>query len=927
MPVLPQYESQVVPDIGSTPRVNTGAEAIAQGVSNLGAGIEDAAAGFSHLARRYNEIQTQTNDFDDQAKLRAHIQQRQNDLETAKQNMPASATGFTQSYMQSTAKSDQDFLATISPQNQKHYQEQLVAVNENFHGLAADAERQGRSAFETNNVQQAYNGYENTVRTDPSQRAAAQADLFKSIDAMTAATPQQKIEMKQKIDSGMAFQQALGEAGNDPAKMKTLVWGSQSGAGASSAPGGGDVHSNVLLAAVSKGEGAGDYNKVFANGQFGNTPKPVTQMTVDEAAQWADQHRHKNNPDNPHPAAPLGAYQFVGSTIKALKNQMGLKGNELMSPQLQDAMAWQNLKNTRGNPAAIRAQWTSWAGKSDAEIHQLWEQGFKQHEGHAPPSDYPTGGPAAAGALNEDKAGVPSSSIAPDSRFSSLTPEQRDSLVETAGRNFTAQNAAVNAAATQAQKALVDDLQTGIINNQIGTSDIKQQLDRQQITPDDYLKLQGQIEKRDKDAGDAGSFIDGMKNNATFNRFDTQTKDHADAAFKQMGGSLEALDTIYQKSGIVPASAVSQMRTAIFGQNAQSTSQALQIGANIMAGNPNAFKGVDGGEDIQNAVVKYNHFIGTGDSTQSAVQKVMQQNDPNYRPTVKVTDTDLKTFQDNITASSISSSFSQWFPNWYKVWGNPQIGGDPQQQSEIVADFKQVATDAYQQSGDPKLAMAQAKDQLSRVYGVSNAFGSPTLTKYPPEKAYPPVANDTNGGYGYISRQAIDAIKQETGHDVDPANVTLLPIPGSTQSAFAANQPVPYQLAYTWTRPDGQQQHDVIYGKGFVADPAAAQKQIHDAAQPGFEALDAWRQSGLQQDQAAREQLKSLYGGILTTNTQPSQVEIDENARAAANTAKAKAITPPPVQRPINRTPTSGSGAFQQEKQIFSPTTDVFGGT
>lgn len=150
--------------------------------------------------------------------------------------------------------------------------------------------------------------------------------------------------------------------------------------------GGGETR-NVLLKAIAHGEsgggpkGDGDYDSVFGDGRYGHPDKPVTQLTINQAIDWAD--RIRRNPDNQaagNNAGPLGRYQFVGSTIRSLRDQMGLSGNEQFTPAMQDRLAWQNLKNTDGDPAKIRSQWVSWAGKSDAEIHRLWDEGFAQHK-------------------------------------------------------------------------------------------------------------------------------------------------------------------------------------------------------------------------------------------------------------------------------------------------------------------------------------------------------------------------------------------------------------------------------------------------------------------------------------------------------------------------------------------------------------------
>lgn len=93
---------------------------------------------------------------------------------------------------------------------------------------------------------------------------------------------------------------------------------------------------------VFPGESGGDYNALFGyanrpGGQFAGTN--LTDMTVNEALQFSD-------PSGPYAqsvkgqigrvATPMGAYQVVGTTLRAAMNGLGLTGNERMTPELQD---------------------------------------------------------------------------------------------------------------------------------------------------------------------------------------------------------------------------------------------------------------------------------------------------------------------------------------------------------------------------------------------------------------------------------------------------------------------------------------------------------------------------------------------------------------------------------------------------------------
>ena len=137
----------------------------------------------------------------------------------------------------------------------------------------------------------------------------------------------------------------------------------------------------------------------------------------------------------------------------------------------------------------------------------------------------------------------------------------------------------------------------------------------------------------------------------------------------------------------------------------------------------------------------------------------------------------------------------------------------------------------YLETGDMNLAKKQAADQLKNTWGVSSVNGSSTVMQYPPERApiYAGIADSANG----ISRQAIEAVKLESGADVDRKGIRLAPIPGVTAHAYKSGQPVPYMLM--WTDKDGVV-HMLNPGKAFVADPVVMRNTQTDQRRNAFDA-------------------------------------------------------------------------------------------
>ena len=121
------------------------------------------------------------------------------------------------------------------------------------------------------------------------------------------------------------------------------------------------------------GESGGDYDALF---KFSNRPGgtfenvKLTNMTVNQALDFA-------NPKGPYGnyvasnnggtvATPMGAYQVVGTTLDAAKKGLGLTGDEVMTPALQDRIGeW--IYRTQGTGAWVGYR-PELAGRSVAEF-------------------------------------------------------------------------------------------------------------------------------------------------------------------------------------------------------------------------------------------------------------------------------------------------------------------------------------------------------------------------------------------------------------------------------------------------------------------------------------------------------------------------------------------------------------------------------
>lgn len=103
---------------------------------------------------------------------------------------------------------------------------------------------------------------------------------------------------------------------------------------------GGDDRKKPLRDLIGKTEGTdkGDgYNETLAYGKFTGGDVNLTGMTLNEVD--ALQTKMLQDPNNNWNSSAVGRYQIVRTTMRGLRNDMGLTGNELFTPALQDRMA------------------------------------------------------------------------------------------------------------------------------------------------------------------------------------------------------------------------------------------------------------------------------------------------------------------------------------------------------------------------------------------------------------------------------------------------------------------------------------------------------------------------------------------------------------------------------------------------------------
>ena len=117
------------------------------------------------------------------------------------------------------------------------------------------------------------------------------------------------------------------------------------------------------------GESGGDYDALYGysgreGGQFAGV-RP-TQMTINQMLEFQDPNgpygQWVKQQNNGTVSTPSGAYQVVGRTLRGARDALGLTGDEMYSPAMQDRIG-EHIYNTQGSGA-----WEGWGGTGGGQM-------------------------------------------------------------------------------------------------------------------------------------------------------------------------------------------------------------------------------------------------------------------------------------------------------------------------------------------------------------------------------------------------------------------------------------------------------------------------------------------------------------------------------------------------------------------------------
>ncbi|WP_457813219.1 hypothetical protein [Sinorhizobium meliloti] len=259
-------------------------------------------------------------------------------------------------------------------------------------------------------------------------------------------------------------------------------------------------------------------------------------------------------------------------------------------------------------------------------------------------------------------------------------------------------------------------------------------------------------------------------------------------------------EEIVQQTGVVPQSVLNSIRKGLTDTNVANVEAAAQRAARIAAINPAALSRRDGGSEVQKRADDFNYFVNSLNmSPEEAAKRIAEMNDPDKQRDRKALEPAAKEFTKQIEGENLAEVFDEsWMP-----FNDPDIGFTEGQALGIQAEYQAIAQEQFfQANGNADIARNRAKEEMKRLYGVTNLTGRPVVMKHPPERYWPKNTASEGGAFG-IGADPLGYAKTQlfveiAGRDAefDPNSVQFVTTPATVQMIKRGEMPA-YAVFYT----------------------------------------------------------------------------------------------------------------------------------
>jgi muramidase (phage lysozyme) len=137
----------------------------------------------------------------------------------------------------------------------------------------------------------------------------------------------------------------------------------------------GSAASRAFFDLVGKAEGTDKgrgYNETLGYGAYTGGPRNLTSMSLDQIRELQD--KMLANPANTFNSSAVGRYQITGQTLDSLKQQLGLKGNELFDPAMQDRLATTLMQQRGPDTGGLRNEWQGLNNVASPDILAAYQE-------------------------------------------------------------------------------------------------------------------------------------------------------------------------------------------------------------------------------------------------------------------------------------------------------------------------------------------------------------------------------------------------------------------------------------------------------------------------------------------------------------------------------------------------------------------------
>ena len=331
-----------------------------------------------------------------------------------------------------------------------------------------------------------------------------------------------------------------------------------------------------------------------------------------------------------------------------------------------------------------------------------------------------------------------------------------------------------------------------------------------------------------KEGDGVNQFIAAMgAGDVSVNPYDADQKKVANKAYEKMLGAVDpeqqatVTSGFVASTGYIPEKVQADLRRGSASTDPSQVAQAMEAATVLQKNAPISFSAFDGSAAVTKNLDLYKSYTQSmGYTPDEAAKKIIAASDPEQirRRDAIIKSEPVKKLLKGLSSSNVAAIFDKGVFSAAPDVGagatteQIQVGVNPEAEAAIVSDYRNVFEEALvDANGDQGAAEEIAKRRFQTMYGTTefSPLSSNIVVRYPPEKAYPAMAE---GGHDYIREQLAEAMKAE-GIEAD---ALYLQGDNMTEQDIKAGKPARYQVFY---EQDGKLQR---YNLPFYADVDAA---------------------------------------------------------------------------------------------------------